>query len=484
MSRLQLPETAASLRKYPVDARLRKPGGFRPVQRRETMPEITRKREGIMAIKKGVPAILVAVLAILFFACGKKGVPYDDKPSTTIRLEIVSGNNQTAPAGTFLPESLMVRVVTSTGQPVAGDTVAFTQITPIDGRGLVWDDRVTNTQGIAYTKFYMDTLIGTDTVQAVASGMDDSIVYFVFHVLPEAPQKLVKVSPSTTQSTVAGQPMPVPYIVRVMDKYNNPVPGQRVKFVVEDRSVVITDSALAAGTESDTAYTRTDASGLASATWVFSVNWPGYTFSSELRAYDSLNHSVLFYGGGTDPGVFTYYGAIRPIFAANCFSCHPSPYTDYSLSFYYQLAANGNLVPGDTNSPLLAYITPDHELTHLNYVEQDKIIRWVVTDNAVPGSSGLNNYHDNMKAIFDAHCISCHSGASPLGNYDMTTFDGIRGDGSDAFPNAIAGDAGCALSLKMIRTEPDNMRLYLGADSVALADSVTRWIVVDSLRDY
>ena len=132
----------------------------------------------------------------------------------------------------------------------------------------------------------------------------------------------------------------------------------------------------------------------------------------------------------------------------------------------------------------MSKITPDHELTHLNYVEQDKIIRWVVTDGAAPGSSGLNNYHDNMKPIFDAHCISCHSGASPLGSYDMTTFDGIRGDGSDAVPNAIAGDAGCLLGLKMTPATVDNMRLYFGADSVALADSVIRWIVVDSLRDY
>jgi hypothetical protein len=446
--------------------------------------EIIRKREGAMVMRKGIPAIFIALLAILALACGKKGVPYDDQPSTSIRLEIVSGSNQTASAGAFLPESLMVRVVTTTGEPVAGDTVVFSQITPANGRGLVWDDRVTNAQGIAFTKYYLDTLIGTDTIQAVASGMDDSIVYFVLNVTPETAQKLVKVSPLTTEWTVAGQPMPVPYVVQVTDKYNNPVAGHRVRIVVQDSSVVVTDSSQAAGFESDTAYTRTDASGLASATWIFSVDWPGYDFSSVLRAYDSLGDSVFYFGGGTDPGTLTYYNTARPIFAEHCFSCHPSPYSDYSLNFYYQVSANGDMIPGDTTSPLLSYITPDHELTHLNFVEQNKIIRWIVTDSAAPGSSGLNNYHDNMKPIFDLHCVSCHSGASPSGSYDMTTFDGIRGGGSDAVPDAIAGDAGCFLGLKMIPATANNMRGYFGADSVALADSVIRWIVVDSLRDY
>lgn len=437
-----------------------------------------------MVIRKGIPAVVIALLAILAFACGKKGVPYDDQPSTSIRLEIVSGNNQTASAGAFLPESLMVRVVTTTGAPVEGDTVVFSQITPVDGRGLVWDDRVTNAQGIAFTKYYLDTLIGVDTIQAVASGMDDSIVYFVMNVTPGDAKKLVKVSPLTTLTTVAGQPMPVPYIVRVTDKYGNPVTGHRVRFVAQDSSVVVTDSSLAAGIETDTAYTRTDVSGLASATWIFSVDWPGYNFSSDLRAFDSLGDFVSFFGAGTDPGTLTYYGTTRPIFAAHCFSCHPSAYSDYSLDFYYQVKANGNMTPGDTTSPLLSKILPDHELTHLNFVEQNKIIRWVVTDSAAPGMSGLNNYHDNMKPIFDDHCISCHGDVSPSGSYSMTTFDGIRGDGSDAMPDAIPGDAGCLLGLKMIPATMNNMRGYFGADSVALADSVLRWIVVDSLRDY
>ena len=124
--------------------------------------------------------------------------------------------------------------------------------------------------------------------------MDDSIVYFIMHVTPEAAKKLVKVSPLTTVGTVAGQPIAVPYIVQVTDKYNNPVEGHRVRFTARDRCLVLTDSSQVTGFESDTAYTRTDASGQASATWIFTVNWPGYTFSTDLRAHDSLGDSYSF----------------------------------------------------------------------------------------------------------------------------------------------------------------------------------------------
>lgn len=444
-------------------------------------------------IQKGVPAILVALLAVFPLACGKKGVPYDAKPSTTTHIEIVSGNNQTASAGAFLPDSLMVRVVTSTGQPVPDITIIYSQITPEAGGHFptpTWSTRTTNSQGIAFSKFYLDTLVGVDTIKAVASGLNDSIAYFGMTVMPDAAKNLAKVSPLTTQSTVAGQPMPAPFIVRVTDKYGNAVPGHPVRFTARDRCVVTTDSSQATGFETDTAYTRTGLTGEAMATWIFTVNpipFLGYPFSSDLRAHDSLGDSLMFFGYSTSPGVLKYYYDTRPILADHCFICHAGTVRSagYALDYYYEISGGGNMTPGDTTSPLLSYITPDHQGTHINAVEEDKIIHWVVTDSAAPGVSGLNNYHDNMKAIFDAHCVACHSGPTPIGNYDMETFDGIRGGGTDATPNAIPGDTACFLARVMKPNNPlESMRVFLGVDSTALADSVIQWIVVDSLRDY
>lgn len=446
-----------------------------------------------MMIRKGVTAVLVAVLAIVSFSCGKKGVPYDTKPSTTTNIEIFSGNNQTAAAGAFLADSLMVRVVTTVGDPVENITVTFSQITTDEGGHFPtpsWGTRVTNANGIAYTKYYLDTLTGVDTIQAAASGLEDSIVYFVITVVADAAKKLTMISPLGSRNTMAGEPMPEPYVVRVTDKYNNPVSGHPVRYHAMDRCVIVTDSSAVAGYETDTAYTRTDVSGEASAEWIFTINpYPGfgYPMSSNLWAVDSLGDSVEYAGYSTSPGVLEYYYDIRPIFAEHCFSCHSGSVRsgDYALDYYYEISGGGNMTPGDTTSPLLEYLTPNHWGTHINIVEEDKIIRWVVTDDAAPGHSGLNNYTDNMKAIFDAHCVSCHGGSSPSGDYDMTTFDGIRGGGIDATPNAIPGNPASELALVMMMNNPGgDMRDYLGPDSSALADSVIHWITVDSLRDH
>jgi len=42
-------------------------------------------------------------------------------------------------------------------------------------------------------------------------------------------------------------------------------------------------------------------------------------------------------------------------------------------------------------------------------------------------------------------CGECHGGADPDGNYDLTTYLGMLGDGTDDVPNAIAGDATSAI---------------------------------------
>lgn len=437
-------------------------------------------------LRAGVLIVLVSFLAL---SCGKKGVPYDENVVTT-KIEIVSGNNQIATAQSFLTDSLMIRVMTSSGMPVPNITVTYAQITPESGGHFPtpsWATRTTDTQGIAFTKFYLDTLIGIDTIRAMASGIDDSVVYFVLTVTAAEADTMIKVSPLITQETPGGEPFPQQFIVRVEDRFSNPVAGHRVRYVSRDRCVVITDSTEALGYETDTAYTRTNSQGEAQATWVMTIiPTPGfgYPFSSTMRVYDLIGHTVQYLGFNTDPGQLTYDSNIRPIFAEHCFTCHGGAVRsgDYALDFYYEVSGNGNMTPGDTNSPLLSALTPDHWAAHINTVEEDNIIHWVVTNNAAPGSSGLNNYHDNMKPIFDARCVSCHNYPMPAGGYSLADHAGIRGDGSDAAPNAIPGDSASLLVQKLLTGQ--NMRGYLGADSVMLADSLIRWIVVDSLRDY
>jgi mono/diheme cytochrome c family protein len=86
-------------------------------------------------------------------------------------------------------------------------------------------------------------------------------------------------------------------------------------------------------------------------------------------------------------------------------------------------------------------------------------------------------YEADVKPLFDARCVSCHSGANPAAQYDMSTLDGIVGNGTDGVPNAIAGDP---LSRLVVESKPGGSMnsFYSSPDEVAL---VERWVVEDSL---
>jgi predicted CxxxxCH...CXXCH cytochrome family protein len=49
-------------------------------------------------------------------------------------------------------------------------------------------------------------------------------------------------------------------------------------------------------------------------------------------------------------------------------------------------------------------------------------------------------YRDQIEALLDKRCTSCHgAGGAPSGRYDLTSYLGVLGVGSDDVPNAIAG---------------------------------------------
>lgn len=440
-----------------------------------------------------VIVLLIGIVLIAALSCGKKGVPPDgSKPFT--KLEIVSGNQQTGAAFSYLTDSLVVRVVSSVGLPVAGDTVWFEQITPINGgRFFYTEPRLTNINGVAYNFYRLDSLVGADTVKVTAASVGDTgAVLFAFTVGPGAADSIFKVSSQTAWFGIAGQVLPDSFVVGVIDTYGNIVPGAKVIYKTNVRSLVVTDSSAQQPFDLDTAVTYTDANGLARADWILTVNPDsnlGYPYGypnarPELKAFIAPTDSVLFRGVATNPGQLKYYYDIRSIFEANCFTCH-SGLNDYRLDFYYEMFRNGNLIPGDSSSKVVKNVDPIiHRAGNINFVEEDKVIRWVVVDSAAPGSSGLNNYTDHMKPIFDNGCIDCHGGATPAGSYDLTTHLGIRGAGSDAVPNAIPGDNLSLLVTRMVARHNVDSLSSNPVTAAALADSIIRWVVTDSLRDH
>lgn len=445
-------------------------------------------------IKRVFVLILVGLAAVLAVSCGKKGIP--TAPPLMTDIEILSGNGQTTAAGEEI--GLQVRVTDSKGNPVESVTVRFAQITSNQGGYFpitTGDSTTTNASGIAFKSYTVDTIPGLDSIMAVALGAQDSVAYFAFTVTHAPADTFYNLS-SLFVTGVAGDTLPDPFIMRVLDRYNNPIPNHRIVFASFNRCLVVTDSTrLARPYAIDTAITCTDQNGYASAQWILAAD-PG-ALASFLVASTNVNSpsgSITYTVNIQDyVNPLTYYPYIRNVFDRHCLRCHfGAPNISngqYALDFYYRALEGGtdataNVIPGDTAASILIdYTSPLlHFADSINLVESDKIVQWIVRYNAIPGSSGLNSYNSSMKNIFDARCISCHSGGFPPNGYLLTTFGGIRGNGSDFTPNAIPGDPASLLALKV--SPGGSMRVNLGTDSIALSDSIVNWIVRDSLRDY
>jgi len=441
----------------------------------------------------------ILILIVIAVSCGDKGVPPGDETPTSI-LQIVSGNDQSGRVKSVLPDSLVVRVVNSVGDPISNDTIRFTQITPKDSAQIYFDTWPTNDTGYAAIRYRVDTKVGVDTIKAVSDAVGEAgAVYFQVTVTPGPARGIRKVWPESLEvvSTVAGEPLSDSVTVQLLDLYGNPTGGDNVYFVTSNRSIVSTNLPGPLPYESDSAYTIAGSGGLARAQWTLSVNpLILYPSTQQLIVYfkrisgDTTFSDTVTYGAlGTDPGTFEYYYDIRPILADNCFQCHgPDADTSYRVDYYYLLLRDGSMNPGDTTCPFIVNSNPDnmlHPFGNNNAVEEDKIIRWIMVNNGAPGNSGLNSYYTNMKSIIDASCISCHSGAAPDGNYLMTTHTEIRGDGSDATPNAIPGAESSLLVQKMReRHEWASLNPTDTAAAGALADSIANWVVNDYLREY
>ena len=92
-----------------------------------------------------------------------------------------------------------------------------------------------------------------------------------------------------------------------------------------------------------------------------------------------------------------------------------------------------------------------------------------------PAAITLVTWKDDVAAVVGARCATsgCHAGDAPQASYDLTTYQGALGRGSDLAANAIAGDAG-----SLILTELDTLSHVGVADVLPL---LRAWVVDSNL---
>jgi adhesin/invasin len=145
------------------------------------------------------------------------------------RLEPVSGDDQTAPVGTMLPDSLIVRATDAAGNPVEG--VGVTWSSP-DGGSVSSPAVATAANGRAGIRRTLGPSAGQQTALASVSGVSGSPVTFSASATTGAAGKLtLVVQPSA--NAINGRPLGDQPRVQLVDAFNNPVAAAGVAVSVE-----------------------------------------------------------------------------------------------------------------------------------------------------------------------------------------------------------------------------------------------------------
>jgi hypothetical protein len=198
---------------------------------------------------------LVSITAALLASC-ESGTGPRPLPAPAA-VEAVSGNGQSAPAGTLLPDPVVVRVTDEDGELLDGGVVVFRVIA---GGGTVGEGTArTGADGMAGEHWTLGTTAGEQRLEARvldAGGTPLVADTFTATATPAAPSQIT-ITGGHGQSGAPGQPLPAWLGVRLRDPYGNAVPGWTVEWAV-----------LAGGGTVQPATSVTDTNGEARTQWV------------------------------------------------------------------------------------------------------------------------------------------------------------------------------------------------------------------------
>ena len=192
--------------------------------------------------------------------------------SNPTALTLESGDAQTAPAGFEVAEDLVVKLTDDNGNGVGGRPVTWVVAT---GGGTVTPvNTTTDPTGLARTRWTLGSTAGTNTLNAVFSGLP--AVPFTATASNDVPSKLVLVS-GDGQSAVGGAALANPLVVRVTDANDNPVANVSVLWTAIGGGTVSSGGAPAA-----TATSATNAQGNAQITRTLGLALTPYATTAEV----------------------------------------------------------------------------------------------------------------------------------------------------------------------------------------------------------
>ncbi len=163
---------------------------------------------------------------LIFYASALAGPP--------AFLFALSGNHQSGVAGALLPDSLVVALRDFYQNSIANHPVSF-GVTSGDGRvnGVVWVQTQTDAHGSARVQFRLGSQSGTDLHQVTAQveGLTGESALFSASAIADVAARISYYS-GNGQSGLVNSPLPEPLMVRITDRFSNPVANHPVRFSV------------------------------------------------------------------------------------------------------------------------------------------------------------------------------------------------------------------------------------------------------------
>ncbi len=165
-------------------------------------------------------------------------------------MSTVAGSGQTAVVATTLPDSLIVRVTDSKSRPVEGIKVVFSPI--LGGGDAVPDTGLTNADGRTGARWLLGTTAGAQRVQAMVVGATSTgaLTQNFDATALAAAADTIYVARGDGQSAEVGAALADSLVVRIADRYGNPVSGGVVAWAPTGGGTVspVSSTTSAAGT--------------------------------------------------------------------------------------------------------------------------------------------------------------------------------------------------------------------------------------------
>jgi hypothetical protein len=188
-------------------------------------------------------------------------------PGTPHGVTVVSGDHQEGRVGTELPKPVVLRVVDSTGNPVADAPIALAT----SGGSLADSSVRTDSTGKVMVRWRLGRDMGSYTLSARVTGTDRTAPAVVTAKANPGGPELLSLDASAVKGTTHALQRSIVAIVK--DVYGNPIPDASLRFTTKTGAVSPTRAV-------------TDAKGRARVTWTLSPKAIEHLLTASVRGSD------------------------------------------------------------------------------------------------------------------------------------------------------------------------------------------------------